>query len=205
MVLYLFGIRFSREYERPTDLGVEFTSEPTTTEWGPSFEEQTGALEVKSLSSTSYVFAMVVAAGLLVGGCSGGGGDSAGPTAPQEVFAPVTFEYQASTKIDPAVDFLTCTAKQVRFTAHLHFIWIDWEERRYFDRVSSSLFSYTAPVPAGRELNIALHDPNQCLEGDVYVAPDNLYANGALLSQVVDVAEGTGLSFRVESDGSVVP
>jgi hypothetical protein len=148
---------------------------------------------------------VAVLLGLTLGGCGGGGGGSDGPTAPQTTFLSVTFEYRASTKVDRAVDFKTCTAKQVRFAAHLHFTWNDWEDRRYFDKASADLYSYAGSVPVGQELKIALHDPNKCLEGDVYVAPENLYANGVLLHRVVGVDEGEGLAFRLESDGRIVP
>ena len=51
----------------------------------------------------------------------------------------------------------------------------------------------------------ALHDPNNCLLGGVYIAPAGLYANGVLLQQQVNVFEGTGLAFRHETDGTIVP
>jgi len=117
----------------------------------------------------------------------------------------VTFEYLGATALDPAVDFDICTAKQVRFKTHLHFTWNDWEDRRNMDAVGDDLFRYTGEVPVGQDLEIALHDPNKCLDGDVYVAPDGLFANGILLVLVVEVDEGTGPAFRVEPNGTVTP
>ena len=118
---------------------------------------------------------------------------------------PVTFEYVAATQIDPAVDFDTCTTKQVVFRTHLHFTWNDWEDRRNMTVAAADRFTYTDEIPAGRDLRIALHDPNNCLQGGVYVAPAELYANGVLLQQQINVDEGTGLAFRHETDGTIVP
>jgi hypothetical protein len=133
--------------------------------------------------------------------CSGGGSNPTEPTTSRVV----TFEYQAATRLDPAVDFDTCTTKQVRFAAHLHFIWNDWEDRRDLAVVGDNLFRYSGSVPVDRDLEIALHDPNNCLKGDVYVAPETLSANGVLLARVVEVAQGTGLAFRHLSDGTIIP
>lgn len=117
----------------------------------------------------------------------------------------VTFEYRAPIAVDPDVDYDTCSANGARFTSHLHFIWNDWEDRRYMEAVGDTLFTYTGQVPVGQDLEIALHDPNKCLEGDVYVAPTELYANGTHLVRIVGVAQGTGLAFRQELDGTIVP
>ena len=152
-------------------------------------------------------FVPVVVA-LVVVGCGGGGGGEGGgasPTAPTLRALAVTFEYQASTTIDPAVDFSTCTVKQVRFTSHLHFTWNEWDDRRYMKKINKNLFSYVGEVPVGQEVQIALHDPNSCLRGDPYVAPQGLYANGTLLNRIVDVDEGRGLAFRLQGDGTIVP
>ncbi len=146
------------------------------------------------------VMLLTVACG---GGGGGGGGGGPAPTAPTEVL--VGFEYKAPTTLDPKVDFETCTSKQVHFSVHLHFIWNDWEDRRSMVAKGDELWAYDGLVPANSDLIIALHDPNNCLEGDVYVAPDTLFANGVLLTQVTRVPVGTGLGLRVRSDGSVVP
>ncbi len=53
-------------------------------------------------------------------------------------------------------------------------------------------------------LEIALHDPNNCLTGDVHVASTTLAVEGVLLHQVVPVVDGTGLAFRVSADGEVM-
>ncbi len=150
------------------------------------------------------LFLSVACLAAIVSACGGGGPSTPTAVTPTATTA-VTFEYRASTNLDPGVNFQTCTAKQVTFGVHLHFIWIDWEERRSMLAVDDNLWRYSSTIPAGRTLNIALHDPNKCLEGDVYVSPQNLFANGVLLTRVVNVDEGTGLSFTVLADGSIQP
>ncbi|ANM31052.1 hypothetical protein ABI59_17925 [Acidobacteria bacterium Mor1] len=117
----------------------------------------------------------------------------------------VTFEYAADTSVDPGVDFATCSPTGAVFTTHLHFIWNGWDDRRAMTAVGNDRFVYTGPVPTGRDLTVALHDPNICLTGDVYVAPSNLSANGVPLNRVVNVFQGTGIAFRHEADGTIVP
>lgn len=150
---------------------------------------------------------VAAALGSIITACGGGsgGGGSASPTQPQTQTLSVAFEYRARTDIDPAVDFETCTSKKVHFTSHLHFIWNDWEDRHYLRTDGKNRFWYNGEVPVGEEVQIALHDPNNCLEGDVYVAPTSLYANGVLLHRVVAVQEGTGLGFRQQDDGTIDP
>ena len=148
-----------------------------------------------------------IALGSILAACGGGGdgGGNTSPTQPQIQTLSVAFEYRARTEIDPAVDFETCTSKMVHFTAHLHFIWNDWEDRRYLRTDGKNRFWYNGEVPVGKEVQTALHDPNNCLKGDVYVAPKSLYANGVLLRRVVPVQEGTGLTFRQQADGTISP
>ena len=151
----------------------------------------------------SCSFALLMASmAWLAAGC-GSGGDS--PTQPLPTVRDVIFEYQAMTGLDPAVDFNTCTAKQVRFATHLHFIWNNWEDRRNMVAVGDDRFRYSGPVPVDQDLTIALHDPNKCLDGDVYVAPTTLSANSVLLTRVVEVAQGTGLAFSHSSSGIITP
>ena len=142
----------------------------------------------------------LAALGLLVCACSSSGDDPTGP-----VTMAVTFEYMADTAVDPAVDYVSCSPSGAVFTTHLHFIWNGWDDRRTMNVAGPDRFTYTAQVPTGRDLTIALHDPNTCLSGDVYVAPSNLSANGVALSRVVSVFQGEGIAFRHESDGTVVP
>ena len=154
-----------------------------------------------NIQHLTRMLCLILALAGVVAGCGGGGGSS-----PTEVIRrPVTFEYRALTRIDPNVDFSTCTDKQVIFTVHLHFTWNNWEDRRSMRAVGTDLWTYSDQVPAERELRVALHDPNSCLEGSPYVAPENLYVNGVLLDRVVGVGEGVGLGFTVRSDGSVEP
>lgn len=148
------------------------------------------------------VFAATLAL-LALAACGGGGGGST-PTQ-QTVSRMATFEYQAATALDPAVDFATCTTKGVIFGVHLHFTWNEWDDRRGMTAVGDDLWSKSAVIPAERELRVALHDPNNCLQGDVYVAPTNLSVNGVVLNRVESVTQGTGLAFRLLTDGSVVP
>ena len=139
----------------------------------------------------------------LIAGCGGGGSSPAAPTS--AATRNVQFEYQASTSIDPGVDYFSCTPNQVIFFTHLHFTWNDWEDRRSMVAAGPNLFTYTGEVPTGQELEIALHDPNNCLGGDVYIAPMTLRANGVLLDRVVSVTTGTGVAFRHEADGTITP
>lgn len=151
---------------------------------------------------------VAIVLGSIVAACGGGGGEGGGnpsPTQPLTQTLSVAFEYRARTDIDPAVDFETCTSKKVHFTSHLHFIWNDWEDRRYLKKRGKNLFRYTGEVPVGRQVQVALHDPNNCLKGNVYVAPKGLYANGVLLRRVVDFHEGTGLEFWQQDDGTITP
>ena len=144
---------------------------------------------------------------LATGAC---GGSSTAPQTPSPTPTPVqmaevTFTYAAATAVDPGVDFDSCSPGSAVFTTHVHLIWINWDERRYMDPVGDDLFQYNAEVPVGQELRTALHDPNVCLQGDVYVAPSTLRANGVLLTRQVPVRDGIGLAFTVASDGSVTP
>lgn len=146
-------------------------------------------------------FALLVALLASVLGACGGGGGTSTPAAPTTW--PAHFEYRASSSLDPAVDFETCTAKQVVFTVHLHFTWNDWEDRRTMRPVGDDLWTYDDTIPADRDLRVALHDPNNCLTGDVYTAPTRLFLNDVKLTRVEGVTEGTGLGFRIGSDGVV--
>lgn len=155
---------------------------------------------------------LLLAAALTAGSCGGGSSSSAPTTpAPQPTPTPapatveVAFTYQAATAVDPAVDYATCSPTGVEFTTHLHFIWNAWDDRRYMVAAGPNLFEYTGEVPADQDVEIALHDPNVCLQGSVYVAPTELRANGVLLNQEVRVQDGTGVTFRVSADGTVTP
>jgi hypothetical protein len=150
---------------------------------------------------------LLVAAAIASGAC--GGSSSSTPQTPTPTPTPrqtveVTFTYAAATEVDPRVDFETCSPGGPVFTTHVHFIWLDWEDRRYMTPVGADSFEYTDEAPVG-ELRTALHDPNVCLQGDVYVAPTTLRANGVLLTRQVPVRDGTGLAFTVGADGTVTP
>lgn len=147
---------------------------------------------------------------VVTSGCDGSSRSSPASPASRPSPTPTTtvevhFTYQASTTVDPAVDYSTCSPTGVEFTTHLHFIWNEWDDRRYMQATGTLLFEYTARVPADQGLEIALHDPNVCLQGNVYVAPSELRANDVLLTRVVPVQDGTGLAFRVGADGTVTP
>ena len=150
---------------------------------------------------------LLLAAAITAGAC---GGSSAAPSTPAPVPTPeqtvaVSLTYRAATEVDPAVDYDSCSPTGVVFTTHLHFTWNSWDDRRYMPAAGPDLFEYTAEVPVDQDLQTALHDPNICLEGNVYVAPTELRANGLLLTSVVNVRDGTGLAFRVGADGTVAP
>ena len=146
-------------------------------------------------------FILVLLAASLAAGCGSSGGSN--PTAPPTMT--VTFEYDAATDVDPGVDYATCSDSGAVFTTHLHFIWNDWDDRRVMNVAGPDRFTYSGEVPTGRDLTIALHDPNNCLTGNVYIAPSNLSANGVALSRVVGVFQGDGIAFRHEDDGTIVP
>ena len=151
--------------------------------------------------------ALLLAAALMSGACGGGGSSPTEPEMPAPVpTATVAFTYAAPTEIDPGVDFNSCTPDGVNFTTHLHFIWNQWDDRRYMLTSGPDLFEYSGQVPIGQEVQIALHDPNTCLQGaGPYHAPTSLSANGVRLTRVVNVRDGTGLAFRVSADGTVTP
>ena len=134
-------------------------------------------------------------------------GDDAARPSPTPTPRPtveVTFTYAAATEVDPRVNYESCSPGGPVFTTHLHFIWLNWEDRRYMDPVGADSFEHTDEVPVG-ELRTALHDPNVCLQGDVYVAPTTLRANGVLLTREVTVRDGIGLAFTVAAEGTVAP
>lgn len=150
---------------------------------------------------------LMFAAALMSGACSGGGSSPTEPEMPAPVpTATVAFTYAAPTEIDPGVDFDSCTPDGVNFRTHLHFIWNQWDDRRFMLTSGPDLFEYSGQVPIDQDVEIALHDPNTCLLGaGPYHAPANLRANGVLLTRIVNVLDGTGLAFRVSADGTVTP
>lgn len=158
----------------------------------------------KAIPSTTVLLASAILA-ILLGACGGGGGSPTEPAGSGVSTVNVAFVYLAASAIDPAVDFLTCTPQQARFSTHLHFIWNSWDDRRTMTAVGDNRFEYQAQVPTNQALEVALHDPNNCLQGNVYIAPATLSANGTPLTQVVNVSQGTGLSLRVAADGVVTP
>lgn len=128
------------------------------------------------------------------------------PVEPVDVAPPsaaqVTFVYKASTQRNPAV--LDCGVGET----HIHPSWQSYEAVNFTAYGPMEWRRTFFAVPVGERLRIRVSDANHCDRDPNGASTENVFANGVLLTKVVDTP-GTGiesgLSFLVEQDGTVRP
>ena len=138
-------------------------------------------------------------------GCGGGGGSS--PTSPTQP-ATVTFSYLAATALDAAVQqqFPQCTNGVAQ--THIHPGWRGFSRLDMMALGSDRWEITLTDVPVGAEQRIRISDPNACDTDPNGASTQNVFANGVLLTRVVDTpGNGTepGLAFAVSADGTITP
>ncbi|MEP7010212.1 MAG: hypothetical protein ABJC13_07810 [Acidobacteriota bacterium] len=85
---------------------------------------------------------------------------------------------------------------------------VSWKEPRiYMEPHSDSRFeTQVAGAPIGRELSVAVSDPNACFRNAEGRATSGVSANGVRLTRwVTSGTEGPRFLFRVAADGTVIP
>lgn len=156
-------------------------------------------------------FALVFA---LLAGCGGTEPPMTGPPPPPPPPSPprptttVTFEYHASTAIDPTIieNFRSC-AILVGHT-HIHTSWHQFDATNFRPK-GDMLWAVTFDeVPLGLK-RIRVSDANACpLHPTGAVEANVVYANGVLLTRTTDTP-GTGIepgfAFSVDEEGVVTP
>ncbi len=158
---------------------------------------------IHSPSSPARLIPVLVAFAIA---CGGGGSGPTSPPAPA-AFATVAFVYQAATILDPDVqqDFPGCVLA-VGGT-HIH---PGWQGFNRLDMMAAGdRWQITLnDVPVNREQRIRISDPNGCRTDPNGASTTNVFANGVLLTRIVDTpGNGTepGLAFTVAADGTVTP
>jgi hypothetical protein len=121
--------------------------------------------------------------------------------------ASVTFVYEAPVAVLPGVaqDFPECVAGVGQ--THIHPSW------RGFDRLdlTPQVDRWTRTfddVPVDARQRIRVSDPNACALNATGASTANVFANGVLLTEIVDTpGTGTepGLAFTVSASGAVTP
>ncbi len=148
---------------------------------------------------------------LAVAACGGSGSGPTAPTAPTgptPVVASVEFVYQAPTDIDPEVrqQFPGCV--QLVVQTHIHPGWRNFD-RDFMTAAAADRWHITFnDVPVDSEQRIRISDPNACRTDPNGASTTNVFANGVLLTRVVDTpGNGTepGLAFIVATGGGVTP
>jgi hypothetical protein len=129
-------------------------------------------------------------------------------TSNQSRMATVGIVYQAPTALDQDIaDRFPACVRGVGQT-HVHLSW------RGFDFVNLNAVGADrwevsfSDVPVDEVLSIRVNDPNGCESFPTGAVTTNIFANGVRLTTVVDTpGNGTepGLSFRVNSSGTVTP
>jgi hypothetical protein len=143
---------------------------------------------------------------LLLASCGGGDGGNSGPTAPQQT-ATVEFVYDAATTTDPAIaaQFPDCV-RSIGPT-HLHPSWRNYQLLPLARGTNRFTLTLT-DVPVGTENRIRISDPNACDTHVTGASTENVFANGVLLTRIVDTP-GTGiepgLGFQVSANGTITP
>jgi hypothetical protein len=125
---------------------------------------------------------------------------------PEEVVPPkkakVTFVYKASTERN--LDVPDCGVGET----HIHPSWQSYEKVNFIAQGPMEWRRTFSGVPVGERLRIRVSDANSCDRDPNGASTENVFANGVLLTNVVDTP-GTGiepgLSFLVEEDGTVRP
>jgi hypothetical protein len=85
---------------------------------------------------------------------------------------------------------------------------VSWKEPRiYMEPLSDSRFeAQVAGAPIGREVSVAVSDPNACFHNAEGRATAGVSANGVRLTRWVTTGtEGPRFLFRVAADGTVIP
>ena len=120
----------------------------------------------------------------------------------------VEFVYRAATVLDPAVQaqFPGCVGGVGQ--THIHPSWQGFF-RTSMTAVSAGEWRVSfRDVPTQQLNSIRISDPNVCAANPTGAATDSVFANGVLLSNVVDTP-GTGvepgLSFMVDMTGVITP
>ena len=145
--------------------------------------------------------------GLLLANCGGGGGGgNSGPTAPQQTVT-VQFVYVAATTTDPAIAAQFPDCVRGIGPTHLHPSWRGYPAvalTRGTDRYTLTF----GDVPVGTENRIRISDPNACDTHVTGASTENIFANGVLLTRIVDTP-GTGIEpgvgFTVDANGTITP
>ena len=150
---------------------------------------------------TEYLAAML--ASLAASGC---GDDSSSPEL--SGVATVEFVYAASTTTSPEVvaNFPQCVGG-VGFT-HIHPSWRGFQAIP-LTAVAAERWEITfSDVPVGAEQRIRISDPNTCALNPTGASTVGVFANGTLLSRIVDTPGSgiePGLSFSSAEDGTITP
>jgi hypothetical protein len=122
--------------------------------------------------------------------------------APPPKRAEVTFVYKASTERNLAVP--DCGVGDT----HLHPSWQSYKAVDFFPNGPMEWLLTLSSVPVGERLRIRVNDANSCDRDPNGATTENVFANGVLLTKVVDTPGNgiePGLSFLVEEDGTVTP
>ncbi len=85
---------------------------------------------------------------------------------------------------------------------------VSWKEPRiYMEPHSDARFeAQVAGAPIGREISVAVSDPNACFRNAEGRATSGVSANGVRLTRWVKTAdEGARFLFRIAADGTVIP
>lgn len=132
----------------------------------------------------------------LAAGCGGGGSGGGFPT------VSVTIVYLAATERDP--DIPDCGVG----ATHIHPSWRDFARVGLVANGPDEWWIEFTDVPPNRLLSIRVNDANKCPADPNGATTEDIYANGVLLTNVVDTpGDGIepGLSFSVDADGEVTP
>ena len=122
--------------------------------------------------------------------------------------ATVEFVYLATTTINPTVQaqFPSCVAGVGQ--SHIHPSWFDFRRFKMTAEDSAEWRIIFMNVPVNQELRIRVSDPNVCKDNPTGASTNNVFANGVLLTRIVDTPGSgiePGLAFRVREDGTVTP
>ncbi|HXU45305.1 MAG TPA: hypothetical protein VN783_07255 [Thermoanaerobaculia bacterium] len=150
-----------------------------------------------SLSRSRPWLGAVLALGLVATACS-----EESPTAPAT--STILFSYAAAPAGTPPASYPSGCIRSVIRT-HVS---VSWKEPRVsMSEQSEGRFEVQiSGAPVGRELSVAVADPNACFRNPTGRATSGVYANGVRLTRFVSAGpEGPRFLFRVAADGSVTP